>query len=62
MMVVNLNVYLRCLCLLDVNHHDVYFYEVIFIIDYVLLNLYQTFIYEISCKTTYFKRNENIFL
>jgi len=56
MMVVNLNVYLRwCLCLLDDYHHDVYFYEIMFIIEYALVNLYQTFIYD--CKITI-----NIFL
>lgn len=56
MMLENLNVYFRwCLCLLDGYHHDVYFYEMIFIIDYVLANLYKKNIYEITCKTTYFK-------
>ena len=63
MMLVNSNVYLGwCVCLLDGYHDDVYFYEIIFIIDYVLVNLYQTFIYEIACKMTYFKKNAKIFL
>jgi len=57
MMVVNLNVYIKwCLCLLDGYHHDVYFYEIIFIMDYVLVNLYQNFIYEIACKMTCFNK------
>ena len=57
MMVVKSNVYLRWfLWLLDGYHHAFYFYEIIFIIDYVLVKLYQTFIYEIACKMTYFKK------
>ena len=51
MMLVNLNVYLRWyLCLLYGYHHDVYFYEIIFVIHYVLVNLYQNFIYETTSK------------
>ena len=48
--------------MLDGYHHDVYFYEMIFIINYVLVSLYQTFIYEITCKITYIKKNAKIFL
>ena len=30
--------------------------KMIFIIDYVLVNLYQTLLYGIACKMTYFKK------
>lgn len=52
MMLANLNVCFRwCLSLLDgYHHHDVYFYEMLFIIDYGLVILYQNFIYEVNAK------------